>query len=125
MTMEALSNQINVDELFDLAAGDPEIVGEILAAFREEYPLLMEGLRRGVERHDPEVVRDRAHALKGVCATLGAPKAREQSFALETMGKNGDLSGAVELLERFEGIMEKVRAELALVEDELNSSKHP
>ncbi len=123
MAKEDLSTQVNVDELFDLAAGDPDIVGEILVAFREEYPLLMAELRQGVEKNDPNAVRDRAHALKGVCATLGAAQAREEAFVLEKMGKDGDVSRAPAFLERFEKIMERVREELALVEDEINSTK--
>jgi len=125
MAKDELPTQVDVDELFDLAAGDPEIVGEILVAFQEEYPRPMADLRRGVAQGDPEMVRERSHALKGICATLGAARARDEAHVLEKMGKGGDLAGASELLGRFEMIMQKVCDELTLVRDELASAKNP
>lgn len=95
---------VDVDELFELAAGDPEIVGEILAAFREEYGGLVAAVRQGIEKNDPEQVQDRAHALKGVCATLGARGARDLAFELEKAGKGRDLSSAAELFRLLEAL---------------------
>ena len=79
------------------AGGDRRLLSEVVALFRSDYPSALRRIDRAVKRDDAEALRLTAHALKGSLATVGSPAGRDAAFALEQMGRSGDLSGAAEL----------------------------
>jgi CheY-like chemotaxis protein len=78
--------------------GEPDIVQELAEAFQLETPPLLEALRQAVSEEQPEPLRLAAHNLKGSSNNLGAHTMAEFSAQLETLGKNGALEGAAELV---------------------------
>lgn len=78
--------------------GEPDLVGELLAAFQEETPALIEGLRAAIHSGDPVKLRQSAHSLKGSSGNLGARALQVLCGDLERMGRNGVLEGATRLL---------------------------
>lgn len=82
--------------------GDMELAIQLAAIFIDEYPRMLERLRRAVASGSAERVRRAAHALKGSVSNFvdGGPTAT--AFELETMGRNGQLDGTPAVLDRLE-----------------------
>jgi len=96
----------------DLFDGDEEVFKDVLNAFVEKTPTVLNGLANVTKEtlHDYAV---NIHGLKGACATVCAEEAKKMALNLETMARNGDLSGVLAehnhfvkyieaLLERFQ-----------------------
>jgi len=82
--------------------GEPDIVQELAEAFQFETPPLLEILREAVAKEQPEQLRRAAHNLKGSSQNLGARTMATLTAQLETLGKNGTVQGATELVIRLE-----------------------
>jgi CheY-like chemotaxis protein len=82
--------------------GELDIVQELAEAFQFETPPLLETLRQAVTEGQPEQLRRAAHNLKGSSNNLGALTMAALSTELETLGKNGTVAGAAELVTRLE-----------------------
>ena len=82
--------------------GEPDIGLELIEAFQFETPPLLETLRQTVAEGQPEQLRRAAHNLKGSSHNLGARTMAALSAELETLGKNGTVAGAAELVTRLE-----------------------
>ncbi len=73
---------------------DRELLREIVAMFRTDYPAALRRMRRAITRRDGEALRLAAHGLKGSIATVGSPAGQQAALALEQMGRQGDFAGA-------------------------------
>jgi PAS domain S-box-containing protein len=82
--------------------GELDIMQELAEAFQFETPPLLETLRQAVAEGQPEQLRRAAHNLKGSSNNLGARTMAALSAELETLGKNGTVAGAAELVTRLE-----------------------
>ena len=58
--------------LDDLLEGDQEIIIQLVASFREGLTRLTLEIENAVEQDDADGGRSAAHALKGICASVGA-----------------------------------------------------
>jgi CheY-like chemotaxis protein/HPt (histidine-containing phosphotransfer) domain-containing protein len=92
--------------------GNRSLLGEISRVFLNDYPLRLSEIREAIRKVDAPMLARVAHALKGAIGNFGAKLAFTVAEQLETMGKNGDLSGADALCVTLE-------SELALVAREL------
>jgi CheY-like chemotaxis protein len=93
--------------------GEPDIVQELAAAFQFETPPLLQALRQAVAQGQPKQLKWVAHNLKGSSQNLGARSMADLSGELETIGKNGTVEGAAELLTRLEQEYRRVCQALA------------
>ncbi len=93
--------------------GEPDIVQELAEAFQFETPPLLETLRQAVAEGQSEQLRRAAHNLKGSSNNLGARTMAALSAELETLGKNGMVAGAAELVTRLEQEYQRVCRALA------------
>jgi len=93
--------------------GELDIVQELAEAFQSETPPLLETLRQAVAEGQPEQLRRAAHNLKGSSNNLGARTMAALSAELETLGKNGTVEGAAELVTRLEQEYQRVCRALA------------
>jgi PAS domain S-box-containing protein len=84
------------------AEGEPDIVQELAQAFQFETPPLLEALRQAVVEGQPEQLTRAAHNLRGSSHNLGAQRMAALSAEVETLGKNGTVEGAAELITRLE-----------------------
>ncbi len=89
-----------VGEVLDISAamermeGDKELFGEIAGMFSISYPNQMQEIREAIKGGDNNGVEHAAHALKGSVGNFAAKRSFDAAFALEKMGKSGDLSNA-------------------------------
>jgi len=93
--------------------GDRELLAELVELFMADGRVLIERIENAVAGSDPEAVRRAAHTLKGAVANFCAPAAVSAALALETAGRNHQLSDARALLDRLRHEIDAVAAALA------------
>ncbi len=92
--------------------GDVELLRELVALYRADYPRLVAEIRNALRTGDSARLRWAAHTLKGAAGTFGAEQVCAEALRLETMGRSGRLAGATEAcaaleeaLRRFEPVL--------------------
>lgn len=79
-----------------------DLLGEVVAIFRDKVPAQVRDLRAAVTRGDGEQIEGLAHSIKGSAGNLGARRLLEVASALETRGRSGDAPAAAHLLPALE-----------------------
>ena len=92
--------------------GDEALLREIAQLFLDEYPELMQSLKKAVTDGQAEEVYRAAHTLKGSLGTLAAETAFQCALRLETMGRQRDLAEAAAGLSSLAESLAKLDAEL-------------
>lgn len=88
----------------DLAAalrwvdGDRELLAELIEIFLEDCPKRLQELDHAMKEGNASGVRQAAHSLKGMVAGFDAGSAHRLAAEMESLGKAGDLSKALDLL---------------------------
>lgn len=73
----------------------------VVKSFLDDYPMIVESLRRSVETGDSHAVRTSAHRLKGAAANIGAARVAASCLELENATPDTTPSDA-EVLARLE-----------------------
>ena len=92
--------------------GDEALQQELIDLFLEESRPLVDGLRPAVDRDEAEKVRRLAHALKGICAHIGARPLQSLCEDLERLALNNTLADAGALCVELSAEYERACAEL-------------
>ncbi len=85
-----------------LSMGD-DFIGEIVAAYLEDTPRLLDELRQRLTEQDAAGFSRAAHSIKSSSAALGALTFSALAKELEALGKQGNLAGADEKVKHLEG----------------------
>jgi HPt (histidine-containing phosphotransfer) domain-containing protein len=93
--------------------GGDDFLTEVIDTFFADAPTLMATLHRSLDEGSAAELRRAAHTLKSNGATLGAADFAELCRTLEQRAKNGQLTGASELIERIEREYEALHEALA------------
>jgi HPt (histidine-containing phosphotransfer) domain-containing protein len=91
-----------------VVAGDRELLREVVEAFLEEVPGLLDQAKAAMTAVDAVQLRRSGHTIKGVMRTLGLQASAELAAELEDMGRSGDLSGASAVLARLESRLDEI-----------------
>ena len=102
-------------QAMDRVGGDQDLLREIAALFLEDGPRMMGEVEQACRNGDATALASAAHGLKGCVATFGAKPAYEAALALETAGRNQDLSRAAEDLLRLEVAIGALTPELSSI----------
>jgi HPt (histidine-containing phosphotransfer) domain-containing protein len=94
--------------------GDEELLREVAKLFLEEYPQLMREIRMAADNRDPDALQRAAHSMKGSVSNFGADGVYQAAFALEMVGRAGDLSTARNCIDRLDQTLRHIHP--ALVE---------
>ena len=94
---------------------DPELLLDILNAFREDSAKLLAEIRNALARREARALARPAHTLKGALATLAARAAAEAARRLESVGRADDLGSAEEACAALERELQRLEPELAAV----------
>jgi HPt (histidine-containing phosphotransfer) domain-containing protein len=89
-TAAATENNMLLLKAFD---GDWDFLKEVVEIFLDDYPRLLEKLRRSSDEGDCDTFMRSAHSLKGMLNNFQAETAAEVAFDLEKKGKEKDLDG--------------------------------
>jgi len=76
--------------------GNRKLLKEIAGMFLTELPQHMAAIREAIDQADSHKLDRAGHTLKGAVGNFCANSARDAAFALEKIGKSGDLTGAAE-----------------------------
>jgi HPt (histidine-containing phosphotransfer) domain-containing protein len=109
------SNEIvDLNELLQRLDGDLDFLEELLAMFRQEFPVLLRKLEGGIVAEDFIVAERAAHTLKGMLANLAMPEAASTARRIEMAARAHSLSDTAEALPPLQV---QVLHALELVED--------
>lgn len=93
--------------------GSEELLIELAGVFIEECPEMMRQIRAAIDERDAPALQRTAHSLKGSARIFAAAAASEAALRLETMGADGDLSGAEDAWTALSAEVERLVAALA------------
>ena len=110
------ADSVMVDNTLQLEAfdGDWNFFKELVEIFLDDYPRLLDNLRKSFKEGDCDVFMRSAHSLKGMLKNFSAEIAAEVAYDLEKKGKEADLN------EVQPGI-EKLAAQIAEVDKALRN----
>jgi two-component system, sensor histidine kinase and response regulator len=83
-------------------AGDEDLLRELCQIFLEESPKLLNKLSKALSEGDAEALTKAAHSLKGEASYLGAEATSQAAKRLEQIGREKQLSRAIEEFETLE-----------------------
>jgi two-component system sensor histidine kinase/response regulator len=100
---------IDWDQVLEQTGGSLETLRELVALFAVECPKLMRRMRDAITNNAPSELQQAAHTLKGSLQIFGVTRPAAAAFRLETLGRDGDLTGAEEawsaLVTEIDGLM--------------------
>ncbi len=105
------------EDLFERVAGDVSLLRELVELFMDDSLRLVDRIRQAVTRKDADDLEKAAHALKGSVLNFEAKTVADIAQALETMGRNRDLTQAQNVVAELEKQIEAMRAELKAMTD--------
>jgi HPt (histidine-containing phosphotransfer) domain-containing protein len=91
--------------------GDLQLLAELAAMFLQDYPRFLKEARESILGNDHSTLEREAHTLKGRLAFFGINRLREKALNLEMMGRNHDLTQALQALTEIEIEMESILPE--------------
>jgi CheY-like chemotaxis protein/HPt (histidine-containing phosphotransfer) domain-containing protein len=107
----------NADVALERVGGDRELLKDLAGVFLSESPTMMTEVREAVAQRDALRLKRAAHTLKGAAGTFGAVPSVAAAQRLETMAREGDLTGAEEGWSALEEAVARLRPALAELRD--------
>ena len=103
-------NQTTFEELKELSG--EEVLGEIIQAFLDEAPIMLNELRSALKSGNLESFRRNTHSLKSNANTFGAEELAALARELETLARENKLSEVGNKLETLTNVCNAVQTEL-------------
>ena len=94
-----LLSGIEPSEITGSFQGDHDLLLSLIELFREQTPLLMSEIQRGLSGNDASIIRRAAHTLKGSTAIFGTTAAFEAARQLEAAASSGGIKRAAAVFE--------------------------
>ncbi len=94
--------------------GDTELLRDVVEAFLEESPTLLDHLEHAISRSDYVEVRRASHTLKGTLRLFGSTPSRDLAADLEEMGRAQSLEDAELKLADLKDSFDLLRSQLVL-----------
>ena len=108
---EYRDNSIDAESLDSIrnlqGIGGDRMVRRVVDLYVSNSSMLMDDLRLGVSRRDPEAVRQGAHALKSSSQNVGACGLASLSQKLEEMGRRGELTDSDQYMTELDELYPK------------------
>jgi len=98
--------------LLDAFDHDMDFLKETIGMLLEDAPPMIEEIREALETGDADRLKRTAHALKGMVGNFQAKTVAQAALALETMGRQGELTDAEEAYETLVGEMDRFTEEI-------------
>src|SRR6202030_2277269 len=93
---------LNVAELLARVDNDAELLRELIAIFKTEFPRLLLGLRQAIGQGNLTNVRKSGHTLRGMLSNLAATRATAAAARLEQLRDSSDSTALKSALALFE-----------------------
>ena len=98
----------DLSDALGYCGGDVELLSQLIRIFIDDMPDYQNQLRMAIKQKDPEALRHSAHAFKSSLATLGLHKPLAEVVALEELGRNDDLNGAISHCDALEQLLREM-----------------
>jgi len=95
--------------------GDIQFLAELAELFLQDYPRLVEEMRRAILQNNHSELERAAHTLKGRLAFFGLNAMRDRLFTLETMGRERDSASTKQVLAEIESAMGRILPEFTIL----------
>jgi CheY-like chemotaxis protein len=102
----------NREQTLAFVGGDLELFCGLAEMFIEKNHLLIENIRRAIDRNDGPALREAAHSYKGAVSHFSAEKMRRLAFKLETFGRQQYLDFAPACFAELEEMAVRLVADL-------------
>ena len=103
---------VNVAELLARVDNDAELLRELIAIFKIEFPRHLCALREAVDQGNLKNVQKSGHLLRGMLANLGATRAAAAVAQLEQLGDSSNPTALKSALALFESEVTNLLPEL-------------
>lgn len=100
----------------DRVDGDKELFFELVEMFFETYDQNIEEMNAAIAAGDGDLLEQNAHCIKSALGNLGAMKAFNLAFQLESAGKSSSLDGCQETLEGLKAAVVQFQTEIKSLE---------
>ena len=94
MSPSGTDTPVNIDELKEIMDDDIGLIRECFDDFVQEWPAQYVDIKSAILENDAQRLDDAAHKLKGTLRYLAAGDAADAAYALESAGKENNLSNA-------------------------------
>ncbi|MCU0958989.1 MAG: Hpt domain-containing protein [Pirellulaceae bacterium] len=96
----------------DSTGGDEALLVDVIEAFQEEAPRLMENIRQAIAAGDTVLLHRASHTLKTNLLSLGAADSGQTAFTIEKLARNQQLEGTDRLCHTLETALPGIYDEL-------------
>lgn len=100
--------EIDIKKALEVVGGDKELLNELLKMFLKDCPEKIKKLEQAIKNKDFKTVQETAHNLKGASGNLALTKIHELCLGLENMGKEKNIRGADDMLNRIKEEVSKL-----------------
>jgi HPt (histidine-containing phosphotransfer) domain-containing protein len=103
---------LNQDVLIKSFNEDYSLFKELVEIFVNDYPQMLNSLRKSLKADDAETFIRNAHSLKGMLRNFEAEAAAGTAFDLEKKGKQGEFDGTDQIIDRLADQIDEVAQNL-------------
>ena len=107
-----MNQAFDEQELTEELDGDLEFLAESLEILDEDSVTLIAQLRQAYEANDAETVAVTAHTLKSMVGNFSAEPAFEAAFAVEKLGRAGNLESCAQAIDELDSQTGRLREAL-------------
>jgi CheY-like chemotaxis protein len=105
----------NREEALTQAAGDEELLDEMLSMFLTDSVQLANEIEKAIAANDAERLEHAAHSLKGELGCIGANSVMERAREIEEAGRRANFSAAATLMSALQQDLRELRSALSQV----------
>ena len=109
---EPEGDSLNKDGLIKSFKNDQSLLKELVEIFINDYPQMLNTLRKSLETTDAKTFSRTAHSLKGMLRNFQAEAAADTAFDLEKRGRQEQLDGVDQIIETLAGQLDRVARKL-------------
>jgi signal transduction histidine kinase/CheY-like chemotaxis protein/HPt (histidine-containing phosphotransfer) domain-containing protein len=108
-TIEAVvESPVDLSSALETVEGDETLLAELVRVFALDYPKRLAEVREAIAMSDDKRLERTAHGLRGEVGLFGAEIASNLAATLETMGREGHLENARDVLQELERELARV-----------------
>ena len=106
------ARRVDWDAALEVAAGEVDLLMDVLDAFRIESPQTMDAMHEALETRDAKLLHRAAHTAKNAFYNIGAQATGDIAFELEKLGKAASFEEAPRLLEQLDIHAQQINQEV-------------
>lgn len=117
MSTDADPPIIHIPTLWEQIDGDRDLLGDVVALFRDDCPMRLDDCRAAVTAHDAERLARSAHSIKGAASTLAAQATYHAAYALEKLGQQANFGAAPGAIDKLDVELKRLFEYLDRIEE--------